>query len=56
MLDHDFDGFTLTIKVPASYQYTFETFGDEINGIAMSYPPGEFKNIDNIEIEWIEGR
>ena len=56
MLDHEFDRTTLKIKVPASHRYSFELFGDELNEIALAHPPGKFRDIENIEIEWVERR
>lgn len=56
MLEHEYTGEVLKVRVPSNFRDDFEYFCDELKKLVLEYPPGAFRNLRRIDIDWTEIR
>ncbi len=54
MLEHEYTGEILNVRVPSKFRDDFEYFCDELKKLVLEYPPGTFRNLKRIDLEWTE--
>ena len=56
MLEHEYTGEILRVRVPSSLRDDFEYFCDELRKLVLEYPPGTFRSLKRIDLDWTDVR